>query len=164
MLSKFDWFYNSLRERGLRVTEPRKNIVNVLQGRHLTFQEIREELSKKGHVNLASLYNNIDFLLREEAIVEIHIGNKVYYDLAIEESSHDAKSYIHTKCTNSDAIVEITDSTVIDLLRTHPRFKGFEIEKININIVGRCVHEDSQVCQMGQTLCFLYEQEKNETN
>lgn len=158
-MSKYDWFYNRLREKGLRVTEPRKNIVNILQGRHLTFQEIREELERKGHVNLASLYNNIDFLLREEAIVEVHINGKVYYDLAIEEMSHDASSYIHTSCDNSNTIIEVMDQSVIDVIKAHPRFKSFEIEKININIVGKCRHEDHSVCELGEQLCFLYKGE-----
>lgn len=156
-MDKYEPFYNKLREQGLRVTEPRKAIVNVLTGRHLTFQEIKQELEKKRHVNLASLYNNIDFLLKHEAIVEIHINGKTYYDLAIEELSHDANSYIHTSCNMSNAIIEVMDDSIIELIKAHPRFKHFKIDKISINVEGKCTDEDHHICRLGDTLCFLNE-------
>ena len=69
----FEPIFNELRSQGLRITPQRREILDILRGRHLTFKDIRLELKKRGYTNLATVYNNIDFLLNHDLIIELHI-------------------------------------------------------------------------------------------
>ena len=76
--------FQNLRKQNLRITNARKAIIDVLEGKHLTIQEIYYELSKKGYNNLSTVYNNIDFLLEHKIITQVFINGKTHYDLTIE--------------------------------------------------------------------------------
>lgn len=154
-MDRYEKIYDELRSQGLRVTKQRKEIINILEGRHLTFQEIKQELYKRGFRNLATLYNNIDFLLEHNLIIELHINGSRYYDLSIDEASHDANSHIHVMCKRSDLIVEINDESILEVVKSHPKFAGFEADKVQIIINGKCRHEDKETCDSKETLCFL---------
>ncbi len=164
-MDRYESVYEELRGKGLRITKQRKEIVNILEGRHLTFQEIKLELQKREFKNLATLYNNIDFLLEHNLIIELHINGVRYFDLSIDELSHDANSHVHVMCKRSDLIVEINDESVLELIRNHPTFREFDADKVQLVINGKCKNEDKDTCDSKETLCFLRklkEAKKNE--
>lgn len=152
-MERYEEIFNELRSQGMRITPQRREILNILQGRHLTFKDVRGELKRRGYTNLATVYNNIDFLLLHELIIELHIEGKRYFDLAIEEYSHDANSHIHTLCQRSNTIVEINDSSIFEMIQAHPQFKEFDIEKIQIVINGHCHNQEEQSCRNADALC-----------
>lgn len=154
-MERYENIYEELRSKGLRVTKQRKEIINILEGRHLTFQEIKAELQKRGFQNLATLYNNIDFLLEHNLIIELHINGVRYFDLSIDELSHDANSHVHVMCKRSDLIVEVNDETIMELIKSHPTFKEFEADKVQLVINGKCRNENKETCDSKETLCFL---------
>jgi Fur family ferric uptake transcriptional regulator/Fur family peroxide stress response transcriptional regulator len=154
-MERYEEIFNELRSQGMRITPQRREILNILQGRHLTFKEIRSELKRRGYTNLATVYNNIDFLLQHELIIELHIEGKRYFDLAIEASSHDAKSHIHTLCQRSNTIIEINDSSIFELIQDHPQFKQFDIQKIQIVINGYCHYQNEDTCGTSDELCYF---------
>jgi len=154
-MERYEKVYEELRSQGLRVTKQRKEIIDILEGRHLTFQEIKAELIKRGFKNLATLYNNIDFLLEHKLIIELHINGVRYFDLSIDELSHDANSHIHIMCRRSELIVEINDETILDIIKKHPRFSDFEADKVQLVINGKCKHENKDICDSKESLCFL---------
>ncbi len=163
-MDRYESVYEDLRKKGLRVTKQRKEIISILEGQHLTFQEIKIQLVKRGFKNLATLYNNIDFLLENKMIIELHINNAKYYDLSIDELSHDANSHIHIMCRRSDLIVEINDNSILEMIKSHPSFNGFEADKIQVVINGKCANEDKEVCDSHESLCFLKKIEKAKKN
>ena len=151
----FEPIFNELRSQGLRITPQRREILDILRGRHLTFKDIRQELKKRGFTNLATVYNNIDFLLNHDLIIELHIDGKRYFDLAIEEESHDANTHIHTMCQRSNTIIEINDDSIFEMIQNHPRFEGFDINKMQIIINGHCAYESEKTRRTSEDLCHL---------
>ena len=68
--------FQELRKSNIRITKQRRAIIDVLEGKHLTIQEIYNDLKKKGYHNLGTVYNNIDFLLEHKIVTQIFINGK----------------------------------------------------------------------------------------
>ena len=139
--------FKDLRKRNLRITKPRKAIIEVLDGKHLTLQEIYVGLKEKGYSNLGTVYNNIEFLLDNKVITQVFINGKKHYDLTIDETSHTADSHIHITCKVNNNIIEINESEIFDLIKKQPVFDHFVIEKIQIVAQGYCKYHNTANCQ-----------------
>lgn len=136
-----------MRNANIRLTKQRKAIVDVLNGKHLTLNEIHQELSKMGFKNLGTVYNNIDFLIDHNIITQVFINGRKHYDLTTEES-HDANNHIHMSCRINNKIVEINDEDLFDMIRNHEIFKDFNIEKLQIVVEGSCPSYDPIRCKV----------------
>jgi len=145
--------FNRLRKQNLRITNARKAIIDILEGRHLTIHEIYDELKLKGYHNLSTVYNNLDFLCDYKIITKVFINDKTYYDLAIEETSHDADSHIHVACQSSENIIELNEEKILEKIKNDPVFAGFDISKLQLIIEGTCKHE-SEMCKVKDT-CYI---------
>lgn len=125
-----------LKSTNLRLTSARKSLIEVLENRHLTFKEIYHELCLKGHKNMSTLYNNIDFFLQEGIIVELNIDGIKYYDISLDNPDHLAQNHLHivfyNEKQNQPSIKEINDSSVFDFLKSHPALNQYPIDSIKI--------------------------------
>lgn len=146
--------FAELRKQNIRITKQRKAIIDILEGEHLTIQEIYDRLKKRGFHNLGTVYNNIDFLLEHKIVTEIYINGKKHYDLTIDESSHTADSHIHVTCKVNNNIIEINDAEIFDVIKNHPTFAGFQINKLQLVVEGQCEHVDTEDCKK-DSACFL---------
>ena len=153
-IDKKEEIFAELRKKNVRITKQRRAIIDVLEGRHLTIQEIHQELKKRGFHNLGTVYNNIDFLQEHKIVTQIFINGKKHYDLTIDEDSHSADSHIHVTCRVNNRIVEINNSELFETIRNHPIFDGFEISKLQIVVEGVCKDADNEKCKHSE-LCFL---------
>ncbi|MGI6360392.1 MAG: transcriptional repressor [Acholeplasmatales bacterium] len=88
MIDQKEKYFNILRKRNLRITEPRRALIEVLEDNHLTFKEIQKKLAERGFTNVSTIYNNLDFLIQEKIAVELYINETKYYDLAIDNKMH----------------------------------------------------------------------------
>ncbi len=155
--------FNELRKQNVRITKQRRAIIDVLEGRHLTIQEIHAEMKKRGFHNLGTVYNNIDFLLEHKIVTEVFINGKKHYDLTIDEKSHSADSHIHVTCRVNNNIIEINDSDIYDCIKDHEIFQNFNISKLQIVVEGTCKHYDTDHCHT-EDACFLKHLDRNGTN
>jgi len=146
--------FQELRKHNVRITKQRRAIIDILEGRHLTLQEIHEELKKVGFHNLGTVYNNIDFLIEHEIVTQIFINGKKHYDLTIDELSHGADSHIHVTCKVNNNIIEINDSQIFDLIKNHEIFENFNVEKLQIVVEGSCKHMNTETCKTDKA-CFI---------
>ncbi len=73
MIDQKEKYFNILRKRNLRITEPRRALIEVLEDNHLTFKEIQKKLAERGFTNVSTIYNNLDFLIQEKIAVELYI-------------------------------------------------------------------------------------------
>lgn len=153
--------FNELRKQNVRITKQRRAIIDVLEDKHLTIQEIHQELKKRGYKNLGTVYNNIDFLSEHKIITQIFINGKKHYDLTIDDHSHTADSHIHVTCKVNNNIIEINDSKIFDLIKEQDIFKNFNIEKLQIVVEGTCNHYNSDVCHTDDA-CFIKKLERKE--
>ncbi len=146
--------FNELRKQNVRITKQRRAIIDILEGRHLTVQEIHSEMKKRGFHNLGTVYNNIDFLLEHKIVTQIFINGKKHYDLTIDEESHTADSHIHVTCKVNNNIIEINESDIFNHIKNHPIFEDFNIKKLQIVVEGHCKYYDTDQCK-AQDACFI---------
>jgi len=153
-MDKREKVFSELRQQNIRITRQRRAIIDVLEGKHLTIQEVYIELKKRGFNNLGTVYNNIDFLLEHKIVAQIFINGKKHYDLTIDEKSHSADSHIHVTCKVNNNIIEINDSKIFDQIRHNPIFKNFTITKLQLVVEGVCEHYGKDTCRKDDT-CFI---------
>lgn len=146
--------FSDLRKNNIRITKQRRAIIDVLEDRHLTIQEIYSELKHKGFNNLGTVYNNIDFLLENKIVTQIFINGKKHYDLTIDERSHNADSHIHVTCKVNNNIIEINNSSIFDDIKKNSIFKDFKINKLQLVVEGVCEHYEKDSCKK-EGSCFI---------
>lgn len=130
-------YHEKIRSMGHRLTNNRIAMIEILENEHLTFKEIQKEMKKKGFVNVASIYNNLDFLVKEKIIVELHIANKVYYDLAMGNPGHSNESHIHINIKDKEQISEIKGQEIFEYINNHENLSHIDIDSIKIVITGK---------------------------
>ena len=146
--------FAELRKNNVRITKQRRAIIDVLEDKHLTIQEIYSELKDKGFNNLGTVYNNIDFLLENKIVTQIFINGKKHYDLTIDEKSHNADSHIHVTCKVNNNIIEINNSSIFDEIKANPIFRDFKINKLQLVVEGVCNHYEKDTCKKDGK-CFI---------
>lgn len=146
--------FAELRKNNVRITKQRRAIIDVLEDKHLTIQEIYSELGNRGFKNLGTVYNNIDFLLENKIVTQIFINGKKHYDLTIDEKSHSADSHIHVTCKVNNNIIEINNSTIFDEIKANPIFSDFKINKLQLVVEGVCEHYEKDSCKKDGK-CFI---------
>ena len=132
-------YYGSVKKYNLRMTKPRKAMVEILDNKHLTFKEIKEEMIKKQYLNSSTVYNNLAFLLDQQVVNEVYIEGIKYYELALTNPNHDARRHIHFIDTRKDEIHEIYAPDILKFIENFDELKNVDIESIKIVIEGKRV-------------------------
>ena len=135
-------YYEIIRSRGHRLTENRKAMIDILENQHLTFKEIEKELNDRGFYNVASIYNNLDFLIQEKIVVELFINNKKYYDLAMDNPGHSNESHIHISLKDTGEITEIVAPDIFEYIANHEELKHLDLEYVRIIISAKHKNKD----------------------
>lgn len=137
MIDKKERYFDVLRKRNLRITEPRRALIEILEDNHLTFKEIQKKLAERGFTNVSTIYNNLDFLIQEKIAVELYINETKYYDLAIDNKMHNADSHIHVLVKDNNKITEVSSVDIFDYIKDHEAFKNLDVEYIRITVGAR---------------------------
>ena len=127
-------YYDQIRKSGHRLTDNRIAMIEILENNHFTFKQIQVEMKKKGFNNVATIYNNLEFLVREKIIAELHIANTIYYDLAMDNPGHSNDSHIHINVIDKEEITEINDTDIFEYIMCHEKLKDLNIDSIQIVI------------------------------
>jgi Fur family ferric uptake transcriptional regulator/Fur family peroxide stress response transcriptional regulator len=138
-------FYKTIQNNNVRLTKPRIAIIKILEKHHLTFKQLYLELVSIGYKNIATLYNNIDFLIINNIITELFISGTKYYDLVLNNNNHQENSHIHllTKVKDLTVIDEINDPGIFSFIKDRPEFRDKSISYIQISI-GLKNNKDSE--------------------
>lgn len=127
-------YYEAIKKSGHRLTKNRMVMIEILENHHLTFKEIERELNKRGLFNVASIYNNLDFLVSAGIVAEIPVGNKKYYDLALDNPGHIKDGHIHIVLKDTNVITEINDLDIFEYISKHPALSDYDVSSIKIVI------------------------------
>ncbi|NLB84706.1 MAG: hypothetical protein GX794_01115 [Acholeplasmataceae bacterium] len=130
-------FFNQLRAEGSRLTKGRIKLIEILGEEHLTFNQLYERLSAAGFTNVASLYNNLDFFMDHNVIVELYIEGVRYYDLTLDNPMHDAGSHLHIHCEGSNEIIEINNQKIYDTVLKLINRDDLEYQYVKITVGAR---------------------------
>ena len=116
-----------LKEAGLKITHPRKRILNVLEDnrtKHLTADDIYRSLVNAGEdIGLATVYRVLN-QFETAGIVEKHNfeGGQAYYEL--DEGSH----HDHMVDVDSGEVIEFVNDEIEKLQHEIAARHGYEIE------------------------------------
>ncbi len=134
----------ALRRAGLRVTVPRRQVIDVLArtNEHLTVEDLHERITERTDgIHLATIYRTVETLVQSGLIDHIHLphGATTYHLVVDGDASH-----CHAMCTGCDRVIDlpadVLDQVAADVLRRH----GFELNSRHAALTGRCVD-----CQAG---------------
>ena len=136
----------TLRRRGLRLTEPRRLILELVRGTDLhptaewVYRRVRRRLSR---VSLGTVYRNLRLLVDEGIVKELpgtvgrHAG-KARFD-------GNTSVHHHFTCSNCGGIHDLAEPVDPSLDRRMAARTGFSISHHRIEFYGRCL-----VCQARQ--------------
>jgi len=125
-----------LENQGVYLTPQRKAIIKYLasvnNGIHLSVEDIYNDLTKKfPRISKASIYTTVAFLVENDLIGELYIGNgSRYFDANPEKHAH----FYCTKCGN---IYDITDEEINEILN-RSSIDEHQIEKVFLTYQGIC--------------------------
>lgn len=126
-----------LRERGYRVTRPRRVVWHVLHtaGGHLTVEEVAELVAQAGHdVDTASLYRALA-LFEELGLARVsRLGDG---DAGRWELAH-PDEHFHLVCSRCGEIDHHVGSLVAQIREHLDEGHGFEVHDIDLVVSGRC--------------------------
>ena len=134
----------ALRREGLRITVPRRQVIDVLAGtdEHLTVEDLHERIRQRADgIHLATIYRTIETLVKAGLIDHIHLphGATTYHLVVDGDASH-----CHAMCTDCDRVIDLPpdllDGVAADVLRQH----GFVLNARHAALTGRC-----RDCQAG---------------
>lgn len=121
-----------LKEKGYRITESRKKIIEIFVSnpeRHYTIEQLITEINEK--TNVATMYNNVSFLIEEKVINEFHIGDKRYFELNDVIHAH----FVCRKCLRFENI-EIPGLDCLDVLIS--KRYNYTVDSSKIEFYGCC--------------------------
>jgi len=110
MRSGYGWLHQSLRGRGLRLTLPRRYIINVFitQKGHLSAEDVFTRVQKLyPRTGFATVYRTLDLLRREGILRRFEFGDgRARYELADQNFHHH-----HLVCRQCGRIINYSDFT-----------------------------------------------------
>ena len=126
-----------LRGRGLRSTDARRKIVEVVLDTddHFTAEDLLDRIKERGYrVSRASVYRTLS-LLCEGGFVESRefLRGQLMYERMVGQDHHD-----HLICTQCDRIVEFENDDIERLQEQVAQAHGFRLEHHSLRLFGRC--------------------------
>ncbi|MGL4383146.1 MAG: Fur family transcriptional regulator [Bacilli bacterium] len=136
-LTNPDIVVDSLRAQGFRITKARENIISVMSKAvqyHYTIEEIITKLKDiQKEVNVATVYNNINFLVAEGIVNEYNFNNKnCVYELNIG-------LHAHLVCLDCDDVKNIEVPEFIHFKNKIEDVSGFKIVNAKLDMYGQCI-------------------------
>lgn len=126
---------NLLRENGLKVTNNRLQILELLQqsSAPMTAEEIYLKLRENSELNVSTAYRILS-AFEEKRIVLKHQGcdSKAYYQLFNETHKH------YIICSECKTRVDVTNCPLCELEKRLEKETGYEISGHRLEFVGKC--------------------------
>jgi len=119
-----------------RLTKPRRALLEILENKHLSFKEIKDILQKKGFLNVATIYNNLYYLINKNIISTLFLDGIVYYEVIYDNPKHIGSSKIHVIDSVTGKITEIKSYELLTLIRENQEISEFNIDNIEVIIKG----------------------------
>ena len=124
-----------LRGDSYRITKAREDIIKLLcDVRHYTVDELVTELKKiKGDVNVATVYNNVNFLVGEGIVSEYNFNNRasVFYELNIG-------LHAHLICVDCNGIINVDITDFVKLKNKVEKEHEFKVVDAKLDLYGKC--------------------------
>lgn len=124
-----------LRANGVRITVPRRAIVEslVARGPHVTAEELAAHVrARHPEVHDSTVYRTLDRLSTLGAVGHVHLG----HGRAVYHVPGDAHQHLH--CDGCGAVVEAPDELFASLVEAMDERYGFELDLDHFALGGLC--------------------------
>jgi Fur family ferric uptake transcriptional regulator len=124
-----------LRERGGRVTTPRRAIVRALVGSdyHVTAEELAERVqAAHPDIHRSTVYRTLDTLTKLGVTDHVHLGHGPAVYHLTDEPHH------HLVCDGCGAVIEVPPTVLAGVGRKVRADYGFELDAGHFALAGRC--------------------------
>lgn len=121
-----------LRERGLRVTEPRIAVIEALarlRG-HPTADDVAAVVKEQG-VHLATVYRTLETLAGAGVLTHVHLDTGV-------TAYHLADAHLHARCHSCGTVVDLPADLLADVAERMRDLTGFQLDASHIALSGSC--------------------------
>lgn len=125
-----------LSEKGYRLTPQRLMILSAIEGSrdHISAEEIYAQVAAKyPHVNISTVYRNLELLKRLGMVYEINLGEG-----RIRYHSEGRGHHHHLVCQNCGSVIDIDEATLSSLREALLRDYNFRAELRHVAIFGLC--------------------------
>lgn len=149
MPNKQDYFKNLLKANGLKVTNQRIAILEVLEdrpGEHLTAEEIYGFVKEKyPEIGLATVYRTIQMLNELEVIDKLNLDDGcVRYEIGSREKDG-CHHHHHLICLNCHSVLTFEDDLLEVLEERIQKSLDFKVVDHEVKLYGYC-----KACQQAQ--------------
>lgn len=143
MLDKQDRFKTLLKEKGLKVTNQRIEILEALEDRpdeHLTAEEIYELVKVKDpDIGLATVYRTIQLLAELNLIDKLNLGDGfIRYEIGRQNDDGKTHHHHHLVCLNCGNVLTFQDDLLEALEDRIGETMGFEVIDHEVKLLGYC--------------------------
>lgn len=131
---------DALRAQGYRITSARELLIGLMcEGGHFTIDDLVKQIANiQGEVNIATVYNNIRFLVDEGIVKEYQFGSRAsYYELHNSVHAH----FICEKCD----IVKNIEIPGMMRLEDVVEQMGFKVKNSRLDVYGECLSCQNKV-------------------
>ncbi|NQT46973.1 MAG: transcriptional repressor [Candidatus Omnitrophica bacterium] len=137
MDKELDIFIDFLRERNLKLTSQREDILKVFLkiDKHLSVEELYDIVKKKNpRIGQATVFRTLK-LLREAGFAgEVNLGDRcIRYEYKYGHKHHD-----HLICIECGRCIEVVDPKIEELQQILCKREGFSPQKHKMEIFGLC--------------------------
>lgn len=127
--------FTTLKEKGLRITQPRRVILDYIhdKGAHLTAEEIITHVhGKMPRVNKSTIYRTLELLAANECVFKSESGNRTIYHHAEEGHHH------HLVCSQCGKTIECKENIFESVEKSLQEKHGFQIDFRHVVMSGIC--------------------------
>jgi Fur family transcriptional regulator, ferric uptake regulator len=127
--------YSTLKEKGLRITQPRRVILDYIhdKGDHLTAEEIISYVhGKYPRINKSTIYRTLELLEKNECVFKSQSNDRIIYHHAEEGHHH------HLVCRKCGQTVDCEEDIFTPVERFLAEKHGFKIDFKHIVMCGLC--------------------------
>lgn len=128
---------NLLRERGLRLTPQRQEVLQALRHMsHATPEQVYAAVaSKVPGVNITTIYRTLELLEDLDLVTHVHLshGAPTYHYTAEGDELH-----VHMVCRNCETVRELDTAELAPLARRLQEQYGFRLDIGHVALFGLC--------------------------
>ncbi len=124
-----------MKEKGLRLTQPRKVILDYIhdKGDHLTVEEIINHVhGQSPHINKSTIYRTLELLEKNECVFKSESVNQVMYHHTEEGHHH------HLVCSKCGKTVDCAEDVFTPVEWLLEKQYGFKIDFKHVVMSGIC--------------------------
>jgi Fur family ferric uptake transcriptional regulator len=138
-----EYFKSVLKQRGLKVTNQRAAILEVLSsrpGKHMTAEEIYDCVKKTyPDIGLATVYRTIQLLSELGLIDKLNLDDGyVRYEIGVKKSEEVCHRHHHLICLDCGKIYAFQDDLLENLEKRIAETLGFEVVDHEVKLYGHC--------------------------